>query len=630
MNAASNPVFGAGGRQLGLFDVFAAIQSGESLELSRLQPHQRGPAVMVLAIMMVALRRYAVAPPQSAADWEGEWLRQVGADALRLIAPEDAIGFFQPPLDPGKNRSAMTLSDIDFTFAKLAHAAKPVADGTAEEAVFALWGGLWGLSVAKWNGGTRQGPSVVLPSADGTLAGEVRHLVSAYEAHTSSIIGTQAAAGRAADHFLWLRPVSAGGITVDTVPYPYLEARPCHLVPAGPGRYAGVGQHSVPSRLAGKGHADDPQVPIIEGKAFRLWGGRVWSMRTRHAMLFGSADVTRPPSMGMPGYRVVRVCGLGVDQGKTRGYWEALHPLVRQAVFSLTTQPERAADLSQRALDAADQVDGALRWAVGALIEGSGQSAAVKAGKARAAHALAGALTDPLTAAVLALLAEPPDLAAEQIALLQTAVAVLRSVWAQIETGCPDPLRRAAGANRLGVGIHKLTGETTMTELPDLSRQVHAILHEIAEHLTPNDRARLRTMLATEPPMLYWLLLGQVSPRLMDRPATESVWRAVLPALGAMRPDGAPIGQALAQSAYPEMRVRQLLTATGETLVGQVAEVVRWLAAHGAGAVDLATLAALALADGLGDEQARAALRQAVAMGWVRAQPRPQPRQSAA
>lgn len=26
----------------------------------------------------------------------------------------------------------------------------------------------------------------------------------------------------------------------------------------------------------------------------------------------------------MPGYRVVRVCGLGVDQGKTRGYWEAL------------------------------------------------------------------------------------------------------------------------------------------------------------------------------------------------------------------------------------------------------------------------------------------------------------------
>jgi len=159
MNAASNPVFGAGGRQLGLFDVFAATQSGESLELSRLQPHQRGPAAMVLAIMMVALRRYAVAPPQSAADWEGEWLRQVGADALRLIAPEDEVGFFQPPLDPGKNRSAMTLSDMDYTFTKLAHAAKPIANGTAEEAVFALWGGLWGLSVANW----RPGPATWCP-----------------------------------------------------------------------------------------------------------------------------------------------------------------------------------------------------------------------------------------------------------------------------------------------------------------------------------------------------------------------------------------------------------------------------------------------------------------------------------
>ncbi|WP_295445641.1 hypothetical protein [uncultured Thiodictyon sp.] len=622
MTEVSQPVFSTPGRQLGLFELFAAIQAGDSLELTRLEPHQRGPAVNVLAVMMVALRRYAVAPPQAAADWEREWLAQVGADALRLIAPEDDGGFFQPPLDPGKNRSAMTLSDIDFTFTKLEHAAKSVAEGTAEEAIFVLWSGLWGLSVAKWNGGTRQGPSVVLPSDDGTLAGEVRHLIAAYEEHTASIIGAQAMATRAADHFLWLRPVSAGGITVDTVPYPYLEARPCHLVAAAPGGYAGVGEHSVCSRLAGKGHGDDPQVPIVDGKPYRLWGGRVWSMRTRHAMLFGANDVIRPRSMRVPGYRVVRVCGLGVDQGKTRGYWEVLHPLTQRAVFSLSLQPQRAADLSQRALDSADQVDGALRWAVGALIEGSAQSAAVKASKARAAHGLANALTEPLTSTVLVLLAEPPDPAAEQLALLKAAVAVLRAVWAQIETGCPDPLRRAAGANRLGARIHQLTGESTMTELPDLSKQVHAILQAIAEHRTPNDRARLRTMLATEPPMLYWMLLGQVPPRLMDRPETEAVWRAVLPALGALRSGAMPIGKALAQTAYSEMRVRQLLTATGETLVGQVAEVVRWLAAHEAKALDLSTLAALALADALDEEQVRAMLRQDIAMSWGRAQSR--------
>lgn len=618
MNDVSNPIFRAAGQSLGLFDLLAAIQAGERLELDRLQPHRRGPAVTALAVIMVALRRYADSLPRSAGDWEREWRRQVGADALRLVAPEEEVGFFQPPLDPGKNRSAMSLSDIDFTFAKLAHAAKPVFDGTAEEAVFALWSGQWGLSVAKWNGGSRQGPSVVLPSDDGTLAGEVRHLVDAYESHTPTIVGAQAGASRAADHLLWLQPVSVSGLAMDAVPYPYLEARPCHLIEVAPGRYAGIGQHSVPSRLTGKGHADDPHVPVVGGKPYRLWGGRVWSMRTRHAMLFGSDDVVRPATMAVPGYRAVRVCGLGVDQGKTRGYWEAIHPLAQGAVFSLTMQPRRAADLSQRALDAAQQAEGAIRWAVGALIEGSAQSAAVKAAKARAVQALTSALTEPLTATVLALLAGPPDPAAEQLALLKSAVAVLRAVWSQIATGCPDPLRRARGAYRLGASIDKLTGEPSMTDSPDLARQVYAILNEIAEHLTPNDRARLRTMLSTEPPMLYWMLLGQVPPRLADRPATEAVWRAALPALGAIRPGGLPVGQALARTAYPEMRMRQLLVATGETLVAQLAETVRWLVAHEARAVDLAALAALALADALGDEPCRAELRQQVAMSWVR------------
>jgi hypothetical protein len=70
------------------------------------------------------------------------------------------------------------------------------------------------------------------------------------------------------------------------------------------------------------------------------------------------------------------------------------------------------------------------------------------------------------------------------------------------------------------------------------------------------------------------------------------------------------------------MRVRQLLTATGETLVGLVAEVVRWLVAHQVTALDLSSLGALALADGLGEEETRAELRQLIAMSWVRGQSR--------
>jgi hypothetical protein len=58
----SDPTFNTGDAKLGLFELFAAIHNGESLELTGLHPYQRAPAVTVLAIMMTALRRYASTP----------------------------------------------------------------------------------------------------------------------------------------------------------------------------------------------------------------------------------------------------------------------------------------------------------------------------------------------------------------------------------------------------------------------------------------------------------------------------------------------------------------------------------------------------------------------------------------
>jgi len=78
-----------------------------------------------------------------ASDWEQTWEVQVGADALRVLAPETEVGFFQPPLDAGKNRSRMPITDIDLVFARLAHAIKPVATAEEEQAVFALLSGTW-------------------------------------------------------------------------------------------------------------------------------------------------------------------------------------------------------------------------------------------------------------------------------------------------------------------------------------------------------------------------------------------------------------------------------------------------------------------------------------------------------
>jgi hypothetical protein len=619
---AMSPAFTTTDGRMTLFELFEAVQSGKSVELLHMQPHQRGPVVTALAVVIVALRRYAAKPPASAAEWEQEWMRQVGADALRILAPETEVGFFQPPLDAGTNRSEMAITDIDLVFAKLAHAVKPVATADAERAVFALLSGAWATSVVKWTGGSRQTLSVVLPSDDGSLAGETRHLAMAYEASPSALIGSQASASSAAEHFVWMRPVSDSGLTQDMIPWPYQEARPIHLVQVEPGRFAGTGQHSAPRRIAGSGHADDPHVALIDGSPYRLWGGRVWSMRSQHELLFGSERTTRPRTLHTAGYQAVRVCALGVDQGKTLGYWEAFYPLTQKAAFSLVQQPARAADLSQRALDAAKEVDGALRWAVDAIVQGSGASAAVKANKGRAAKILGDLITEPLTAAVLSLLGQPSDAAAEQQALLETATTVLRRTWMVVATGSTDPLSVAEGTARIEARIHTLTGDRSVHEFHALEKQVFAILNDVASHLTPDDKATLRTMLATEPPMLYWTLLGQVHASLMNTRQTEAVWRAVLPALGTVRLKGLPVGKALAQTDYPEMRMRQALIATGSTLVSLLTEIVRWLVAHEVRSVDVSSLATLGLADALGNRETLAAVRQRIALDYVRSRTR--------
>ena len=344
-------------------------------------------------------------------------------------------------------------------------------------------------------------------------------------------------------------------------------------------------------------------------------------MATQHEALFGSARTQRPTTLDLPGYRAVRLCGVGTDQGKTLGFWEELYSLTPQAAFTLAASPQRGADLSQRALEIADQADRALRWAIAALLPGSAESAAIKAAKGRAATFLKEALTAPLTATVLALLAAPADLVAEQVALQTSMVKVLRTVWRKLSSGCPDPLAVALGTDRLEFRIRDMTGEDSMTSHPDLplSRQVFAILQDLNAHQTPDDRAQLRTMLATAPPLIYWVALSQVPDHLSDSPALEAVWRALLPALGTLRPAGAPLGQVLARTDYPELRFRQLLAATGETLVAQSAEVVRWLIAHEQNAVDLAALAAYALADALGDDDMRAVLQRQLALDFVRA-----------
>jgi hypothetical protein len=152
-----------------------------------------------------------------------------------------------------------------------------------------------------------------------------------------------------------------------------------------------------------------------------------------------------------------------------------------------------------------------------------------------------------------------------------------------------------------------------------LARQTHAVLAEMAQHLTPNDRARLRTMPLTDPPLLYWMLLASVPPTQAENPATEAVWRVVLPALGRVYPARRGVGRVLFETELSEMRMERLLTATGQALVASLTETVRWLIAHEVERVAIEELATLGLADALGDRETLEQARKRIALDFAHA-----------
>jgi hypothetical protein len=78
-----------------------------------------------------------------------------------------------------------------------------------------------------------------------------------------------------------------------------------------------------------------------------------------------------------------------------------------------------------------------------------------------------------------------------------------------------------------------------MTE--DLSSEfgsrVHAVLHDIDAHLTPANRASIRSA-ARKLPLDAWLALAAAPKDDMDRLETREVWATVIRALGVVRQGG--------------------------------------------------------------------------------------------
>jgi hypothetical protein len=153
---------------------------------------------------------------------------------------------------------------------------------------------------------------------------------------------------------------------------------------------------------------------------------------------------------------------------------------------------------------------------------------------------------------------------------------------------------------------------------PPLARQVFAILRDVAEHATPNDRARLRTMFLPEPPLSFWKLIAAVPQEQSDDGRCLTIWKIVLRALGDIRHSSSSLGRALAAEDFPENRMDRLLTASGSSLPGLIDEALRWLISHRVDAADLSVLATLGIADVVGDDQALDWARKQVALDYVR------------
>jgi hypothetical protein len=153
---------------------------------------------------------------------------------------------------------------------------------------------------------------------------------------------------------------------------------------------------------------------------------------------------------------------------------------------------------------------------------------------------------------------------------------------------------------------------------PSLARQAFAILRDVTEHATPDDRARLRTMFLPEPPLSFWKTMAAVPQEQIDNAQCLAVWKVILRALGHIRHSSASLGRTLAAQEFPEDRLDRLLTASGSSLPGLIDETVRWLVSHGAETSDLSAPATLGVADALGDTEARDWARKQIALDYVR------------
>jgi hypothetical protein len=353
LRSVAGPVFTASLRQgrteCGLFDLMAAAWRGDLVDLPGMAAHQRAPFVTVMAILMHVIARYMEVDWSDRISWARAWEKLIGPDALRITAPYEQVAFLQPPTS--KPTSPQSIEAADLLLPNVEHEVKRTwVTRCAETAIFSPVGSISRPTVKDHRSSTRTGLCAALASVDATLGSEICSLVAAYE-HLDL---PSRRSNEARDHFVWLRayrPKQDAPIPFADLPRPFLDiGRAQRIIETKSGEFQIWACPNNNIRVTGADPwLDDPHTPkeIKEGGVGRYkLAAKLFDHRFQHHVLFGRIDklrtVERPRVLNLVEYRYVRLCALGTDQGKTKGYREAVtakrcsRPPGRMDFFTLT------------------------------------------------------------------------------------------------------------------------------------------------------------------------------------------------------------------------------------------------------------------------------------------------------
>jgi hypothetical protein len=536
--------------------------------------------------------------------------------------PDHQPQFLQPVLVGLGEIKPFNITETDHLMAANRHVLKVADEARPEAALYCLMASTWRHHGGPGNpAGARSRFLTVLVGDGVTIASEIASLAHAYAASKPGIVGVDALTPKSTrDHMLWAQPWQTEQ-PVAQIAFPFIDCRRIRLAPASGGRVSAVIVAENGTRVAtGTGNIDDPHVPIQlqTGTSYKLFSKRVWSYTVQHVAVAGSPEVSRPRILELaPAFSSVRISGVGYDQGITKGAWEALYRIARGKKMKLgDSEADRLSELSSRALSVVKVATGLL---YGPMLTLYRNPDGAKPYLNRAQSRLRDLLGHASLQTVLDLIGDPRDTEAEQKTLHTMTATGLRTVWRAVASSPGNALAVARASMQLDDGMQDALGEGLMTNRTPsaLGTRVHAVLHDMDAHLTPANRASMRSA-AAELPLDAWIALAAAPSEDMGQPETRRVWETVVRALGIIRQGGPSIGTVLAETDYPEPRVSALITAHGDALTSLIAEAVRWLVSHEVIRCTVTDIAVLGLADARNDRTSHDDAVARIALDYAR------------